>query len=106
MTRPSASARGSRKGCSARPSASAYSPASAAGSRRSPAQVACSCRSPARRRRTEIPAPPRYDTFMHKPPLPWQEELAIVDRTMKAISGIIDPQELVDVYWQGIGELI
>jgi hypothetical protein len=29
---------------------------------------------------------------------PWQEELAIVDRTMKAISGITDPEELVSVY--------
>ena len=37
---------------------------------------------------------------------PWQEELAIIDRTMKAISGIADPEELVSVYWQGIGELI
>jgi sigma-B regulation protein RsbU (phosphoserine phosphatase) len=37
---------------------------------------------------------------------PWQEELAIVDRTMKAISGVTDPEELVEVYWQGIGELI
>ena len=37
---------------------------------------------------------------------PWQEELAIVDRTMKAISGIIDPEELVSVYWKNIGELI
>src|SRR3984957_3009845 len=37
---------------------------------------------------------------------PWQEELAIVDRTMKAISGVTDPEELVDVYWQGIGELV
>src|SRR5690348_1048245 len=38
--------------------------------------------------------------------LPWQEELAIVDRTMKAISGVTDPDELVDVYWNGIGELM
>src|SRR5213592_3185411 len=37
---------------------------------------------------------------------PWQEELAIVDRTMKAISGVVDPEELVEVYWKGIGELI
>lgn len=37
---------------------------------------------------------------------PWKEELAIIDRTMKAISGITDPEELVDVYWQGIGELL
>lgn len=37
---------------------------------------------------------------------PWQEELAIIDSTMKAISGISDPEELVSVYWQGIGELL
>jgi sigma-B regulation protein RsbU (phosphoserine phosphatase) len=37
---------------------------------------------------------------------PWQEELAIIDRTMKAISGIADPDELVSAYWQGIGDLI
>lgn len=37
---------------------------------------------------------------------PWQEELAIIDKTMKAISGISDPEELVSVYWRGIGELL
>lgn len=37
---------------------------------------------------------------------PWQEELEIIDRTMKAISGVTDPQVLVDVYWEGIGELL
>lgn len=37
---------------------------------------------------------------------PWQEELRIVDKTMKAISGISDPEELVSVYWENIGELI
>src|SRR5688572_23137170 len=37
---------------------------------------------------------------------PWQEELAIVDRTMRAISGVTDPDELVEVYWNNIGELI
>jgi sigma-B regulation protein RsbU (phosphoserine phosphatase) len=37
---------------------------------------------------------------------PWQEELAIVDRTMKAISGITDPEQLVSTYWENIGELI
>jgi sigma-B regulation protein RsbU (phosphoserine phosphatase) len=37
---------------------------------------------------------------------PWQEELRIVDKTMKAISGITDPEELVSVYWENIGELI
>jgi phosphoserine phosphatase RsbU/P len=37
---------------------------------------------------------------------PWQEELAIIDRTMKAISGVTDPEELVEIYWEGIGELI
>ncbi len=36
----------------------------------------------------------------------WEEELAIIDRTMKAISGITDPEKLVEVYWTGIGELI
>ena len=43
---------------------------------------------------------------MHKARLPWQEELQIIDRTMKAISGIRDPEELVNVYWRGIGELV
>ena len=37
---------------------------------------------------------------------PWEEELAIIDRTMKAISGITDPEELVGVYWRNIGQLI
>lgn len=36
----------------------------------------------------------------------WQEELAIIDRTMKAISGVTDPEHLVEVYWNGIRELI
>ncbi|MCX5662130.1 MAG: PP2C family protein-serine/threonine phosphatase [Planctomycetota bacterium] len=36
----------------------------------------------------------------------WQEELEIVDRTMKAISGITDPEELVEAYWTGIGDLL
>lgn len=37
---------------------------------------------------------------------PWQEEMEIVDRTLKAISGVVDPEELVEVYWNGIGELV
>ncbi|MCE9590075.1 MAG: PP2C family protein-serine/threonine phosphatase [Planctomycetes bacterium] len=37
---------------------------------------------------------------------PWREELEIVDRTMKAISGVTDPEELVNVYWDSISELI
>ena len=37
---------------------------------------------------------------------PWREELEIIDRTMKAISSISDPEELVSVYWTGIGELL
>jgi sigma-B regulation protein RsbU (phosphoserine phosphatase) len=45
-------------------------------------------------------------TVMRKERLPWQDELAIIDRTMKAISGITDPPELVQVYWDGIGQLI
>ncbi len=37
---------------------------------------------------------------------PWKEELAIIDRTMKAISGVIDPEELVTIYWDNIGDLL
>jgi sigma-B regulation protein RsbU (phosphoserine phosphatase) len=47
----------------------------------------------------------RYHVAMLKR-LPWQEELAIVDRTMKAISGITDPEEFVGAYWRGIGDLL
>jgi sigma-B regulation protein RsbU (phosphoserine phosphatase) len=36
----------------------------------------------------------------------WQEELDIVDRTMRAISGVTDPDELVNTYYSGIGKLI
>ncbi len=36
----------------------------------------------------------------------WQEELEIIDRTMKAISGVTDPEELIEIYWNGIGDLI
>ncbi len=32
--------------------------------------------------------------------------MAIVDQTMRAISGISDPEELVNVYWEGIGKII
>jgi phosphoserine phosphatase RsbU/P len=45
-------------------------------------------------------------TAMLKGRRPWQDELAIIDRTMKAISGVTDPEELVEVYWSGIGELL
>src|SRR5687768_16282435 len=38
--------------------------------------------------------------------LPWPTELEISDRTMRAVSSISDPEELVDVYWKGIGELL
>ena len=37
---------------------------------------------------------------------PWREELAIIDRTMRAISGVTDPEELVEIYWTSISELI
>jgi phosphoserine phosphatase RsbU/P len=37
---------------------------------------------------------------------PWTEELAIIDRAMRAISGVTDPEELVGVYWEHIGQLI
>src|SRR6185295_5913701 len=43
---------------------------------------------------------------MPKPRRPWHEELTIIDRTMKAISGVSDPEQLVEIYWNGIGELI
>src|SRR3954451_8269296 len=43
---------------------------------------------------------------MRKVRLPWRDELGIVDRTMKAISGVTDPEELVTGYWQNIGELV
>jgi sigma-B regulation protein RsbU (phosphoserine phosphatase) len=36
----------------------------------------------------------------------WQQKLAIIDRTMKAISGVTDPEELVHIYWTNISELI
>jgi sigma-B regulation protein RsbU (phosphoserine phosphatase) len=38
--------------------------------------------------------------------LPWQDELAIIDRTMRAISTITDPDELVSAYWTGIDQLV
>jgi sigma-B regulation protein RsbU (phosphoserine phosphatase) len=43
---------------------------------------------------------------MGLPRKPWQQELEIVDRTMVAISSVSDPEEMVQVYWDGIGELI
>lgn len=36
----------------------------------------------------------------------WEYELEVVDRTMKTISSMTDPEELVDTYWTNIGELI
>lgn len=36
----------------------------------------------------------------------WQEELAIIDRTMKAISDVTDPEKLVQTYWDSIDELL
>jgi sigma-B regulation protein RsbU (phosphoserine phosphatase) len=32
--------------------------------------------------------------------------LAIIDRTMKAVSGISDPEKMVQTYWDGIGDLL
>jgi sigma-B regulation protein RsbU (phosphoserine phosphatase) len=43
---------------------------------------------------------------MRKHRLPWPDELAIIDDTMRAISGITDPEQLVNVYWDGVGKLI
>src|SRR5678815_1248605 len=37
---------------------------------------------------------------------PWSEELAIIDRTMKAISDVTDPEKFVNAYYDNIGSLI
>ena len=37
---------------------------------------------------------------------PWREELEIIDRTMRDISSIRDPEKLVEAYWDGVGELL
>ena len=37
---------------------------------------------------------------------PWEEELAIIDRVMRQVSGITEPEEMVNVYWDGISELL
>ncbi len=39
-------------------------------------------------------------------PSSWQEDLATIDRVMKAISGVSDPEELVSIYWAGVGKFI
>jgi sigma-B regulation protein RsbU (phosphoserine phosphatase) len=36
----------------------------------------------------------------------WREQLAIVDRIMKSVSDISDPNEMVRVYWEGVHELL
>lgn len=43
---------------------------------------------------------------MHQPSRTWQEKLEIVDRTMKAVSDLTDPEQMVDTYWSGIGDLL
>lgn len=43
---------------------------------------------------------------MQQPRRTWQEELAIIDRTMKAISGVTDPEQLVNIYFDNIGDLL
>lgn len=37
---------------------------------------------------------------------PWLEELAIIDRVMKSISDVTNPETLVSTYWEGISELL
>jgi sigma-B regulation protein RsbU (phosphoserine phosphatase) len=36
----------------------------------------------------------------------WQEELDIIDRTMRAISSVTDPETLISIYWNGISALL
>src|SRR5438105_4213855 len=43
---------------------------------------------------------------MLKKRLPWPDELAIIDRTMKAISIVTDPEKMVNIYWNGINDLV
>lgn len=54
----------------------------------------------------EPPRPADYHPGIMLKRRPWEEELGIIDRTMKAISGITDPEEFVSAYWKGIGELL
>jgi sigma-B regulation protein RsbU (phosphoserine phosphatase) len=37
---------------------------------------------------------------------PWQEQLGIIDQTMRAISSERDPGKVVDLYYDGVGSLI
>jgi sigma-B regulation protein RsbU (phosphoserine phosphatase) len=37
---------------------------------------------------------------------PWRDELATIDGVMKAVSGVTDPEELVGIYWEGVGDLL
>jgi sigma-B regulation protein RsbU (phosphoserine phosphatase) len=37
---------------------------------------------------------------------PWRDELAIIDRVMRDVSGVTDPEELVGIYWDGISDLL
>lgn len=36
----------------------------------------------------------------------WQQELQIIDQTMRAISDVRDPEQLVKLYWEGIADLL
>jgi phosphoserine phosphatase RsbU/P len=37
---------------------------------------------------------------------PWEEELEIIDRVMRAVSGVTDPEKMVQIYWEGVHELL
>jgi sigma-B regulation protein RsbU (phosphoserine phosphatase) len=50
--------------------------------------------------------PREHSMSMSRPQLSWQAQLEIIDRTMRAISGISEPEELVDAYWSGISDLV
>lgn len=36
----------------------------------------------------------------------WQEDLAIIDRIMRSVSDITDPEEMVNVYWEGVRQIL
>lgn len=48
--------------------------------------------------------PADYDASMTGGRRPWEEELETIDRVMRDISGVTDPEKLVEIYFNGVGE--